>query len=372
MKAAGGTLALLAFLGFALASASAAPLSPVEAAAVDRAVEAEMARQEAVGLAVGVIEHGEVVYLHGYGWADREKREPVTTETLFRWASISKTLTAVAALQLAEQKKLDLDADVRTYLPEFPARDTPVTARELLCHQSGLPHYENGTVLPVTRSPALDPSRDVVAAVDLFGASPLLFTPGAKFSYTTYGYILLSAVVQRAGKKPFADQVEERIAQPLGLTTLQPDYGWKPLAGRAVGYVRKAGEIVPSTDTDVSWKLGGGGFISGIGDLARWAAALVDRRLLGPATYAAMWTPQKTRDGKETYWGLGFLVESWDPRQKIVHEGTQEKVRSRLVIYPEERHGIVVVSNSEYVEPAWISTVIYDALQAVRAEKTAP
>src|SRR5690606_10775158 len=118
-------------------------LAAGRAAAVDRAVEAEMERQELVGVAVGVIQGGKVVYLQGYGLADREKQTPVTTKSVFNWASNSKPFAAVLAMQLAEKKKLDLDADVRDYVPEFPDKRARITARHLLDHQSGIPHYGN-------------------------------------------------------------------------------------------------------------------------------------------------------------------------------------------------------------------------------------
>src|SRR5262245_7703595 len=108
-------------------------LSAEDAADVDEAVLGEMRKQHLVGVAVGLLHDGEIVYLKGYGLADREKRVPVDVETIFNWASNSKPLAAVAAMQLVEQGKLDLDADVRTYVPEFPAHETKITTRELLC-----------------------------------------------------------------------------------------------------------------------------------------------------------------------------------------------------------------------------------------------
>ena len=135
-----------------------------------------------------------------------------------------------------------------------------------------------------------------------------MFPPGEQFSYSSYGYILLSAIVQRAGQQNFNEQVQQHIATPLGMTTLQPDYEWKNIPNRAVGYVESDGKIGQSTDTDVSWKLGAGGYISNIEDLARFAEGLLQGQLLKPQTYAMMWQPQKTKDGRAAPWGLGFVV----------------------------------------------------------------
>ena len=110
---------------------------------VDAAMRDELKLQELVGLAVGVVKNGHIEYLKGYGWADREKQMPVTRQTLFRWASISKSLTAVAALQLWERDRLKPGEDVRKYVPEFPAMAAPITLRHLLCHQGGIVRYTN-------------------------------------------------------------------------------------------------------------------------------------------------------------------------------------------------------------------------------------
>ena len=105
---------------------------------LDKDMQNEIAKQSLVGAALGIIVDGEIAYLKGYGLEDRENKIPVTRKTLFRWASISKSLTSVAAMQLYEKKRLDLHKDVRSYVPEFPGKNTPVTTRDLLCHQGGI------------------------------------------------------------------------------------------------------------------------------------------------------------------------------------------------------------------------------------------
>ena len=250
---------------------------------VDQAMRGEMASQDLVGLAVGVIQDGEITHLKGYGMANREQRLPVTRQTMFRWASISKSLTAVTAMQLWERGELDLEHEARHYVPEFPDKGTALSVRHLLCHQGGIVHYTNGKVIRTGRDyPVAHPFENVVFALDTFKESPLVNEPGKKYSYTTHGYILLSAVVERAHKQKFAHQVRDRIAKPLKLGTLQPDYQWEEIPRRAVGYRQRGGQVEVSTNTDVSWKLGGGGFISNIDDLATLAAGLLNHRLGDP------------------------------------------------------------------------------------------
>jgi CubicO group peptidase (beta-lactamase class C family) len=339
------------------------PLAPEKAAAVDAAVQAEMQKEQVVGMAIGIIEKGQLQYLKGYGLADREKNIPVTTDTMFRWASCTKPIAAIAALQLAEKGQLDLDADVRKYVPEFPDKGVVITAREILCHQSGIVHYSNGKVIPTKRKYSTPhPFADPVVSLDHFKESPLLFKPGEKFSYSYYDYLLLSAVAERAGKQKFADQVAERIAKPLELTTLQPDYQWANIANRAAGYKLENGKVLRSTDTDQSWKWGGGAYISTVGDFAGFAEGLLKGKLVTKETETKMWEPQKTTDGKMTNWGLGFEVQTKNGQMKASHDGKQEKTRTRFVIYPSQNNSVVVMTNSEWVDPGKFSTLIYAAL----------
>lgn len=332
-------------------------------AAIDAAALEEFERQQAVGLAIGVIREGKVVYTAGYGLADRERNIPVTADTLFRWASISKPLTAVAAMQLVENRKLDLDADIRTLVPEFPDKGTPITARQLLSHTSGIVHYSNGPVIKTTREyDTLNSYQSVINALDTFAESPLVAKPGERYEYSTHAYILASAAIERAGNAPYAQQVHERICEPLKLTTLQPDYQWLDIPNRAVGYRKFGNRIFRSTDTDVSWKLAGGGWISNINDLTTFTAALMDDQLLRARTTMQMWTPQQTADGETLDYALGFTVDNFPDNPRIAHSGSQEKARTRMVLYPKQRHALVVMTNSEFVNPARITTAIYAAI----------
>ena len=362
------------------------PLSKELIAAVDEAVDAEMQRQQLVGVAVGIINHGEVVLTKGYGFADWENQVPVTTQTVFNWASNCKPLTAVAAMQLVQKKKLDLDVDIRKYVPEFSPNGPAITVRQLLCHQSGLPHWNNGRVVP---SPNLDAealaSIDPCLSIHRFSQTPLLFEPGARESYSSYGYILLSAVIERAGGESFFTQVEKRIAQPLGMESLQLDVPSANQPNWSVGYTRTkvrirtgvAGQgFLPQTpggqqaQTPVgrapeyahAWKAGAGGFKSNIADFAKWAAALINGRLVSKNIEKQMWTPQKTTSGKSTGMGLGFFLSRGAGGQTIFHSGEQPEVTSYLLLFPKSKDGIVILCNCGYAKPAEMSKAVVAAL----------
>ncbi len=333
------------------------------ASSIDMAILEEMSKQKVVGMAIGVIQNNRVIYTNGYGFSDREAEIPVTAETMFRWASVSKPITAIAALQLYDRKKLDLEQDVRHYVPEFPDKEAMITVRQLLCHQGGIVHYANGPVIRTQRAYEQEyPFEDVILALDTFKDSPLVASPGEKYSYSSHGYILLSAVVERAGEQPFAQQVREQISKPLRLQTLQPDYQWRDIPYRSKGYRKKNGKIVESTNTDVSWKLGGGGFISTIEDMARFAAAVSQGKLIRPKTSQALATPQRTNSGEATSFGLGFSVSGEGRKLKIAHSGSQEKAATRLILYPNRKSGVVIMCNSEHANPGRFSTKVFSMI----------
>jgi serine beta-lactamase-like protein LACTB, mitochondrial len=351
------SFAVLFLLFVSTASAQAPTYALAEK--IDALVRAEIDKEKFVGLAVVVIDEGTIAWSKGYGYADREKGvrvDPASTQ--FRWASISKPVTAVAALQLYEKGLLDLDADVRSYVPEFPDKGVKITARQLLCHQGGIVHYSNGKVVRTETTYSVPhPFAGVVTALDLFKESPLVNSPGTKYAYSTHGFILLSAVVERAGKQRFADQVTARIARPLGMAEFRPDYPWDDIPNRSIGYTRTDAIIAPrplDQETDVSSKLGGGGFTSPAIDLARFGVGLLERKLVSKSTEQLMWTVNRPIDpqGAKPY-GLGFFVIDRPGHMKIVgHDGRQEKTRTALMLAPEKKCGIAIMSNSEWGDMA--------------------
>jgi serine beta-lactamase-like protein LACTB, mitochondrial len=342
--------------------------------AVHSAVKMEADRQNAVGVAVGVLIDGKIAFYSSTGYQDRESQIPVSRSTMFRWASISKSLTAITLLQLAENDVLSLDQTVNQFLVHYPSQQTSdgkshdITLEQLLTHQAGIVHYTNGVVIGTPRNYVRPhPSRHVRLALNGFNQSLLLNVPGNAYSYTTRGYILLSAIVEQAAGRPFHVQVERMIAKPLAMNTLQPDYQWKRIQNRAVGYRKSTtGEIVVSSDTDVSWKLGGGGFISNIDDLAKFAEGLLQRKLVSQETQTTMFTRQAIADGTVTNYGLGFQAMEFNGRQTIGHGGSQEKTKTRLAIDLGMNNGVVVMSNSEYVDTSQFAEVIFKAISEKR------
>ncbi|MBT4693419.1 MAG: beta-lactamase family protein [Planctomycetaceae bacterium] len=337
---------------------------------VHAAVKKEAERQNAVGVAVGVLLDGQIAFYSSTGYQNREAQIPISRSTMFRWASISKSLTAITLLQLAEQGVLSIDQTVDQFLGDYPPQRTSdgqshhITLEQLLTHQAGIVHYTNGIVKGTPRNYLRPhPAKQVRLALNGFNQSLLVHEPGTAYSYTTRGYILLSAIVEHSAGRPFHVQVDRMIAKPLAMKTLQPDYQWKRIQNRTVGYRKSpTGEITPSTDTDVSWKLGGGGFISTIDDLAKFAEGLLQRKLVSQETQTKMFTRQRIADGTVTNYGLGFQLKEFNGRPMIGHGGSQEKTKTRLAIDRETNSGVVIMSNSEYVDTTKFSEVIFKTI----------
>jgi CubicO group peptidase (beta-lactamase class C family) len=340
-------------------------LSREDTRAINTIVESEMTEQELVGAAVGIVVDGEVAYLHGFGYENLKEKIPVTRDTMFRWASISKPVTAITAMRLWEQGKLDLDADVRTYVPEFPDKGAVVTARELLCHQGGIVHYTNGKVIRSDRN-FRDPRpfESVIASLDYFKDSALIAVPGTTFSYSTHGYILLSAVAERAGGAPYIDLVRQTILSPADMTTMQPDYPWIDIPHRTLGYEKARGRIRKVGHQNVHWKLGGGGYISTIDDLTKFARGVLTQQFLKPETWELMWTNQKDANGNVTEMGLGFVVQGEGIHRAVLHSGSQNETRTLMVIYPHENMAITFMTNSQHAKQGAIVNPIATQLLA--------
>ncbi len=313
---------------------------PAWVAPVTAALEEHMRREAIPGLSCAIGVGGELLLRAGFGLADVENDVPATAQTVYRLGSISKPVTAVLAMQQVEAQALDLDADVHTLVPQWPQKQWPVTTRQLLAHLGGVRHYRDegeSTVHYATQT----------AGLVRFAEDALLHEPGTKYVYSTYGYNLIAAVVEAKSGKTFADVVKERIAGPCAAPTLQDDNLRRIIRGRAQGYIRRDGVLQNSELMDGSYKLGGGGLCASVEDLARFAQALIDGKLLKPETLAQMWTRQRTSDGKEIDYGFGFRVAREHGRLVVAHGGAQARITTMLVMLPEQRVVVVVMCNLE-------------------------
>jgi CubicO group peptidase (beta-lactamase class C family) len=255
------------------------------------------------GLSVAVIDLGHVIFTQGYGFADIENGVPATADTVYRIASISKSITATAAMKLVEAGKLDLDVPVQKYCSDFPKKPWPITARELLSHQSGIRDYRKDEESINTRH-----YTSIKEALTQFANDPLEFEPGTKMQYTSYGYIVLGCVLEGASGTSYDRYMHQAIFEPAQMPATRLDDVFAIIPHRARGYrIAAGGELQNAIFVDVSNKPPGSGINSSTKDMGNFVAALYSAKLVSKATLDQMLTPAPTRDGKPTIYGLGFF-----------------------------------------------------------------
>jgi CubicO group peptidase (beta-lactamase class C family) len=299
----------------------------------------------APGASVTVVKDGDVVWSEGFGWADMEQRVAVTPLTRFRIGSVSKSLTSIGLGLLVQEGKLDLDAPIQRYVPSFPVKRAPITARELAGHTAGIRHYRGSEML-IQRHYA-----SVTEALDIFRNDTLLFTPGSRFAYSSYGFNLLSAAMERAAGEPFVHFMTRRVFEPLGLRHTVAEYADSLIPFRAHFYTRadSGNGIINAPYVDNSYKWAGGGFLSTTEDLARVGQLLLEGALLKPDTRQLLWTSQRTADGKETGYGMGWFVDRDSAgRRRVYHSGGSVGGTAYLLIYPDQKLVLALLVNSDH------------------------
>ena len=334
-------LLLLASIPAAAQTTAQLPADKIEK--IEKAISAEMSRQNIPGLSVAIVTDRKLRWSNGYGLADLENYVPAKSATVYRLGSISKPITAIAVMQLAERGKLDLDAPIQKYCPAFPQKQWPVTARQLLGHLAGVRHYKSEAEFLSTRH-----YNSVVEGMEMFKDDPLLHEPGTKYSYTTHGYSILGCAVEAASGMKFADYVIANIFKPAGMDTMRVDDVFEIIPNRAQGYYKnQSGQLRNSTLADTSYKIPGGGFCSTVIDLARFAIAVQTAALVKQQTLEQMWTRQKTVDGKETAYGLGWGLSERGGLKEVQHGGAQQRVTTNLYMIPEKGLAVVLMVNIE-------------------------
>lgn len=378
-------LVLTAIVGlFAYMSATAKPLhpDPQKVPSVSRretppewagaAAEAQQRARDGLiaqnlpGLSVAVGVGGRVVWAEGFGYSDLERQTPVGPQTLFRIGEVSNALTSAGVGLLVEKKKLDLDADVQTYVPSYPKKQWPVTVRELMAYQSGIENDE-GDEEPIRTS-----CEQTSEGLARFKEHRLLFEPGTQYHPSSYGWILVSAAAEAAAGEPFFVFMRTAIFEPLGMTATRPDYWRQTISDRATFYFpRFAGDPKYGPDLaregDHSCAAGGGAFLSTPTDLVRFGMAIDGGTLLTPASVQMLQTPQHLKSGLPTDYALGWKVETvplaGKPTRMAGHTTKQDFIggTASLLTFPERHIVVAVTSNTSFGDTTSIGRQVADA-----------
>jgi CubicO group peptidase (beta-lactamase class C family) len=296
----------------------------------------------APGLSVAIAAKGKLVWSESCGFADRARRIPVTRTTQFRVGSVSKPFTAATALRLAQQGQLDVDADIRRYVPAFPPSRPRVTVRQLGGHLGGIRHYQGGAEA-VNRKHY----RSLAESLTVFIDDPLVAEPGTRFAYSSYGFNLLGAAVESAAGVSFARAVRQTLLAPLGLR--QTSVGGVARGGTRFYEVTNDRRAVSAPPIDLSDRYPSGGFLSSAEDLVRLGLGVTDRRFLNAASQKLLFTSQRTTGGATTGYGFGFEVHPSPFGVVAGHTGNVVGGTSFVLIHPKTRVIVALTTNIGFV-----------------------
>lgn len=301
------------------------------------------------GCAVAISRNGSLDYARGYGLSNLEHSIPITPDSVFLAASISKQFTAFSIGLLAQRGQLSLDDDIRKYLPEMPDYGRTITIAHLIHHTNGL--REQGQLLNLAgwRGEDMYTEEDILWA--LRRQRQLNFEPGAEIVYGNAAYTLLGVIVRRVSGQSLREFAESRIFMPLGMTHTEfRDDHTRIVKRRAPAYSLREGggwsESVPNID-----HYGSTGLYTTVGDLLKWEQNLLDARIGGPGLVASMQRSGRLNDGQETGYGGGLRLGNYRGLRTISHDGADGGYRAEAVLFPDQRLAIVALCNGATIEP---------------------
>jgi CubicO group peptidase (beta-lactamase class C family) len=329
---------LILVLGLILATFLAQASPPADE--VTRIVHAEMENQHIPGLALLVARNGVAIRSEGFGLANVELNVPVKPETIFQSGSIGKQFTAAAVLMLADAGKIGLDDPLSKYFAPGPGWWNQVTIRELLSDTAGFTDYPKDFDLRKDYS-----EEELLKMVE---AIPPAYPPGTSWAYSNLGYVTLGILIHRVSGRYFGDFLQERVFNPLGMSTTRIMSEADIIPNRAAGYVLDKGQlknqewVAPSANSTAD-----GSLYFTILDLARWDAALYTEKVLKESSKREMWTVATLRDGKPNRagYGFGWFVESQNGHRVVEHDGRWQGFDTQISRYPDDGLTVVVLTN---------------------------
>ena len=330
----------------------------IDEAGLEARVAAVLSHWPVAGLAVGVVRGGSLAWFHGHGVADIESATPVDRDTVFRIASITKTITAIAVMQLQEQGLIDLDAPAGDYLRAYrliPAKPgfRPATVRHLLTHTAGVRAVRNPSDL---LQPAMGwgtrVGHPVPSLADYYrGGLRIDVEPGTKWAYSNHGFAALGQIVEDVSGIPFARYLRDHVFGPLGMESSDLTRSGRVRSRLATGYALRSRGLKAVTDREIV-PAGGGSVYSTASDMARYAAALLGGganpcgSVLRPETLALMFRAHYQPDPRIPGMGLGFFRGESGGFRTVSHDGIWTGFHSAMVLAPSEGTGVLAFANT--------------------------
>jgi len=329
-------------------------------------VRAALTDQNLPGLSVAVGSGGDIVWAEGFGWADLDNQVKVTPDTRFRIGTASTALTSAAAGLLLERGQLKLDEKIQAHVPEFPEKQWPITLKQVMGHVAGVKN-DGGDEGPLYSLHCERP----VEGLRGFADDSLLFEPESRYSYSSYGWILVSAAIEAAANEPFFAYMRKQIFEPLGMEDTRAESASEAISRRATFYFPRFAANPGygyhlMREVDYSCYAGASAFLSTPSDLVRFAMAIGSGKLLQPATVQLLQTSQRLPSGEETGYGLGWDLEDVTIGGKetslVGHDGTTlGGMVASFMTLPEYGLVVSVTSNISYADTYSVGVKIAEA-----------
>ncbi len=355
---------LTIFLCLAVSSSIAQPVADRLDPLLTRIVQ----EQHIPGLAIGVVQEGKLVYARGFGVMEIGRPDrPVTTQTLFHMASITKPFVATSVMQLWEQGVVDLDAPVKKYVPYFQLRDpraAAITVRQMLTHTSGMPDVDDyGWNKPEYDDGALE------RYVRSLSNRKLLSDPGTKFAYSNMAYEVLGDLVAKVSGQSVENYIDAHILKPLEMnssTLLFPKSSPDKLASGHTKGTPQSTKVVKHYPYNRA-HTPSSNLHSNVDDMARWAIANLNRgeldghRILRDSTYDVMWKPYEKR-GENAAVGISWFLTELNGEKAVMHNGGDDGFVTRLVLFPGRRSALIYMLNCDVCNPRAFDSAALDAV----------
>jgi CubicO group peptidase (beta-lactamase class C family) len=339
-------------------------VASTSAQTLERAIVQELSRRGGVGATVAVVENGRPIVAKAFGRRSVESPDPAGADTLFGIGSVTKQFTAAAALLLAEQGKLSVDDKVAKYYPGL-TRASDITLLDLMNHVSGYPDYYPLDFVDRRMMKSIAPDE----LIRQYAGTPLDFEPGTRWSYSNTGFVLLGRILEKASGQSLGSFLSAKIFQPLGMT--HTIYEPKPDDRRvAPGYTSFAlTKLARATREGDGWVGAAGAIYSTAADIARWDVALMDGRVLKPASWDLMTRPRLLANGKSSSYGCGLSVATRNGLTVFTHGGAVSGFIARNTFVPQTRSAVVVMINDE--DGPLANAIVERALTAVLPARAA-
>jgi D-alanyl-D-alanine carboxypeptidase len=292
---------------------------------------------------IAIAQGGKVAYVKAYGMARLDPAMAAEPGMRYSLGSVSKQFTAAVVLLLAEDGKLKLDDPVGKYLPGL-TRANEVTIRQVLSMTSGYQDFWPEDYVMTSMLRSTNPQQ----ILDVWAKKPLDFEPGTEWQYSNTNYVVAGRIAEIAGGYPLIEQLQERIFRPLKMTGVFNSDASRLPANDPMGYYRHAlGPLRPAPKEGQGWMFAAGELAMPASDLALWNISMMNRTLLAPASYDAMFAEVKLKDGKGTGYGLGVQVGDRNGHRFIEHSGEVSGFVSENIVFPEDMVAVTVLTNED-------------------------